>query len=327
MRMWFTLKFEGGKLLLLDQLKLPNEEVYVSCSSCAETAEAIRTMVVRGAPAIGVAAAYGVVLGALKGEGEEAVFSLLAATRPTAMNLFWALARMRLVWKASSGDAAHLEAEARAIEKEDVTACLAIGRHGADLLAGKTKILTICNAGALATAGIGTALGVIRTLHRRNPAVEVFALETRPYLQGARLTAWELQKDGIPVTVLTDNMAGWAMRTLGIEAVVTGADRIAANGDTANKIGTYTMAVLARHHGIPLYVAAPTSTLDPALASGDSIPIEHRPEAEVRSIAGREILPAGVSAWHPAFDVTPFSLISGIITEKGLFTPHGHAGH
>ena len=325
--MWFTLKFEGGKLLLLDQLKLPNEEVYVFCATCAEAAEAIRTMVVRGAPAIGVAAAYGVVLGALKGEREESVFPALAGTRPTAVNLFWALERMRAVWKACAGDAQRLEAEARAIEREDAEACLAIGRHGADLLAGKRRIMTICNAGALATAGIGTALGVVRTLHQRDSRVEVFTLETRPYLQGARLTAWELHKDGIPVMALTDGMAAWAMRTQGIEAVVTGADRIAANGDTANKIGTYALAVLARHHRIPLYVAAPTSTLDPALASGEAIPIEHRPEAEVSSIAGREILPMGVPAWHPAFDVTPFSLLSGIITEKGLFAPHGHAGH
>lgn len=325
--MWFTLKFEGDKLILLDQLRLPEEEVYTACGTYVEVADAIRNMVVRGAPAIGMTAAYGVTLGAMKGEPEDAVFSTLVGTRPTAVNLFWALERMRKVWRASSGNPLRLLEEARVIEREDVEACRAIGRNGAVLLAGKRKIMTICNAGALATAGYGTALGVVRALHARDGGVEVFALETRPYLQGARLTAWELDKDGIPVTVVTDNMAAWAMKTLGIEAMVTGADRVAANGDTANKIGTYQAAVLARHHDIPMYVAAPLSTVDLALAHGEAIPIEHRSENEVRFFAGKKIVPDGARVWHPAFDVTPFELIAGIITEKGLFHPHGHARH
>ena len=322
--MWHTLKYEGRALSLLNQLLLPEREEYVLCRTSAEVCHCIRTMVVRGAPAIGVTAAYGVVLGAIEGLQEARVFESLAATRPTAVNLFWALKRTRRVWRETGGDPARLEAEARAIEAEDVAACRAIGRHGADLLTGKRTFLTICNAGALATAGTGTALGVVRACFERDPEVHVYALETRPYLQGARLTAWELQKDGIPVTLLTDNMAGWALKTLGIEAVVMGADRVAANGDTANKIGTYQLAVLARHHGVPLYVAAPTSTLDASLPDGDAIPIEERSSDEVTVLGGRRLAPEGVSARHPAFDVTPFGLIAGIITENGLFKPHGH---
>ena len=322
--MWYTLKYEEKGLSLLNQLLLPEREEYVLCRTSGEVCRAIQTMVVRGAPAIGVTAAYGVVLGAVEGQKEERVFASLAATRPTAVNLFWALDRMRGVWRESNGDPGRLETEARAIEEEDVAACRAIGRHGAELLAGKRTLLTICNAGALATAGYGTALGVVRACFERDPKVTAYALETRPYLQGARLTAWELHKDGIPVTLLTDGMAGWALRTLGIEAVVTGADRIAANGDTANKIGTYQLAVLARHHGVPLYVAAPTSTLDRSIPGGDAIPIEERASAEVTRLGERRLAPEGVSARHPAFDVTPFGLITGIITEQGLFTPHGH---
>ncbi len=325
--MWHTLKYEGGALSLLNQLLLPEREEYVLCRTAGEVCRCIRTMVVRGAPAIGVSAAYGVVLGALEGLSEEGVFNPLAATRPTAVNLFWALERMRRVWKDAGADPARLEAEARAIEAEDLAACRSIGRRGADLLAGKRTVLTICNAGALATSGYGTALGVVRACFERDPRVRVYALETRPYLQGARLTAWELRQDGIPVTLLTDGMAGWALKALGIDAVVTGADRIAANGDTANKIGTYQLAVLARHHGVPLYVAAPTSTLDPSLPDGGAIPIEERASDEVTILAGRRLAPQGVPARHPAFDVTPFGLITGIITEQGIFDPHGHPRH
>jgi methylthioribose-1-phosphate isomerase len=322
--MWHTLKYHGGALSLLNQLLLPEREEYVLCRTVEEVCLCIRTMVVRGAPAIGVTAAYGVVLGAREGIPEERVFGSLAATRPTAVNLFWALDRMRRVWRGSGGDPAALEAEARAIEAEDQAACRSIGRHGAELLRGRRTLMTLCNAGALATAGTGTALGVVRACFERDPGVSVYALETRPYLQGARLTAWELQRDGIPVTLLTDNMAGWALRDLGVEAVVVGADRIAANGDTANKIGTYQLAVLARHHGVPFYVAAPTSTLDLSLPDGSAIPIEERPSDEVTLLGGRRLAPAGVPARHPAFDVTPFGLIDAIVTEQGLFDPHGH---
>jgi len=261
-------------------------------------------MVVRGAPAIGCAAAFGVVLG-----GNDS-FELLAKSRPTAVNLFWALERMK---KAGS-----TEAEAIAIFNEDLAANRAMGRHGAALIPKGARILTYCNTGALATSGHGTALGVVRTAFQRDKTIRVIACETRPYLQGARLTAWECMQEGIPCTLITDNMAGHLMSTAEVDVVIVGADRIAANGDTANKIGTYMVAVLARRHRLPFYVAAPTSTFDPQIADGSAIPIEERPAAEVTGYRGLRWAPEGVAVRNPAFDVTPAELISGIVCEKGL---------
>ena len=301
------IRWKGDRLELLDQRFLPDKTVYVTCRSAAEVAAAIRDMVVRGAPAIGCAAAFGVVLS--KGSPES--FELLAKSRPTAVNLFWALERMK-----KSKD---LEAEALAIYEEDIAANRAIGKLGAGLIRERARVMTHCNAGALATAGYGTALGVIRASKSKN--ISVIANETRPYLQGARLTAWELVQEGIPCTLITDSMAGHLMSKGEVDVVVVGADRIAANGDVANKIGTYALAVLAKRHGIPFYVAAPLSSFDLGIPDGSHIPIEERPAAEVTGYRDTRWAPEGVSVRNPAFDVTPAELVTGIICEKGIAYP------
>lgn len=321
---------------MVDQRKLPGQEVYVHARTYEEVAEAIETMVIRGAPAIGVAAAMGVALGAekiaddldagLAREAYEKIQARLHRTRPTAVNLFWALKRMRAVFErsvpAGAGEARkRLIEEALAIEREDIEQCRSIGRHGCGLIPKGATILTHCNAGALATAGYGTALGVIRAAHDADPSVTVFADETRPFLQGARLTAWELMKASIPVTLITDNMAGSMMHRGKITCVVVGADRIAANGDTANKVGTYSVAVLARENGIPFYVAAPASTFDLSLNSGAEIPIEERARTEVTEVQGVKVAPDGVAVCNPAFDVTPARYVTAFITDRGVVRP------
>jgi methylthioribose-1-phosphate isomerase len=298
------IRWRGDRLELLDQRRLPEKTVYVTCRTAAEVAQAIRDMVVRGAPAIGCAAAFGVVLS--KGSPES--YDILAKSRPTAVNLFWALERMR---KASD-----LKAEAEAIYAEDMAANREIGRRGAELIGDRARVMTHCNAGALATAGYGTALGVIRSAKGKH--ISVIANETRPYLQGARLTAYELVQEGIPCTLITDSMAGHLMSQGEVDIVVVGADRIAANGDVANKIGTYALAVLAKRHGIPFYVAAPLSTFDLKIPDGSHIPIEERPAAEVTGYGDMRWAPQGVAVRNPAFDVTPAELITGIICEKGV---------
>jgi methylthioribose-1-phosphate isomerase len=300
------IRWRDGSLELLDQRKLPREVVYVTCRTPHEVAVAIRDMVVRGAPAIGVAAAFGMAMA----KDLEAASAELRASRPTAVNLAWAVDRM----SRANGSVA----EAEAILREDVEANRRIGRFGADLIGAKATLLTHCNAGALATAGYGTALGVVRAAVEQGKKIAVFADETRPYLQGARLTAWELQQDGIDVTLITDNMSGHFFQQGKFDAVVVGADRIAANGDTANKIGTYTVAVLANAHGVPFYIAAPLSTVDLATHDGSAIPIEERNATEVTEIAGTRIAPEGVAVRHPAFDVTPARLITAIITDRGV---------
>lgn len=300
------IRWKGDRLELLDQRLLPDQTVYVVCKTAADVAAAIRDMVVRGAPAIGCAAAFGVVLG----KSSPEAFKLLAASRPTAMNLFWALERMK--------SARNPESEAQAIFEEDLAANRAMGAHGAALMPKGARILTYCNTGALATSGHGTALGVIRSTFERDKSVTVIACETRPYLQGARLTAWECMQEGIPCTLVTDNMTGHLMATGEVDVVIVGADRIAANGDTANKIGTYMVAVLARRHGLPFYVAAPTSTFDPETPDGSAIEIEERPGQEVTGYRGVRWAPEGVKVRNPAFDVTSADLISGIVCEKGV---------
>jgi len=329
-----TIAREDDAVVMIDQRKLPTEEIYVRCRTAAEVARAIRTMVIRGAPAIGVAAAMGIALGARgsKVTGTQKLAAefyktceLMGATRPTAVNLFWAIERMKRAFAAAATAGAsveeikvRLDREAQAIHDEDVASCRAMGAHGATVVPPDARILTHCNAGALATAGYGTALGVIRGAVAAGKRVSVLADETRPFLQGARLTAWELLRDGIETTVITDNMAGAIMRQGDVDLVVVGADRIAANGDTANKIGTYTVAVLAREHGIPFYVAAPLSTVDLDTPDGDHIPIEERSPREVTHIAGTQVTPDGAQIRNPAFDVTPNLLIAGIITERGI---------
>ncbi len=303
---------------VLDQRRLPAEEVWLDLASSDEVARAIRDLTVRGAPLIGVAAAYGIAVDARRGAGpaqlRDAADRLVRA-RPTAVNLSWAVRRMaRLIGLG----AAEVLAEANAIRDEDEAACRRIGALGAPLIPPQARVLTHCNAGALATAGYGTALGVVRAAVESGNAITVFADETRPFLQGARLTAWELQRDGIPVTLLTDAMAGWLMSRGEISCVVVGADRIAANGDVANKIGTYALAVLAAHHHLPFYVAAPWSTIDLETPAGAAIPIEERSGDEVVTLAGQLIAPAGVPARYPAFDVTPAALVSAIVTERGV---------
>ncbi len=316
----------GDAVRLLDQRLLPDEEVWLALHGAAAVAEAIRDLAVRGAPAIGVAAAYALACEARRGASPaalQAAAERLVAARPTAVNLAWAARRM--AERFAEGPAALLR-EAHAIRDEDEAACRRIGELGAALIPEKARILTHCNAGALATAGYGTALGVVRAAFEAGKGVSVYADETRPFLQGARLTAWELQRDGIPVTLLTDGMAGWLMHRGEIACVVVGADRIAANGDVANKIGTYSLAVLARHHGLPFYVAAPWSTVDLATPSGAAIPIEERESDEVLTLAGRRIAPEGVRARYPAFDVTPAPLVTAIVTERGVVrAPHGEA--
>ena len=334
-----TMRFENGALHLIDQRVLPLAFETVACRNAAETAEAIRSMVVRGAPAIGCAAAYGVALEAAGAAGQmrpffdatlEAAFSVLAASRPTAVNLFWALDRMKKVWvrlgEAPSDEVAQaLLAEAHAIYHEDLKSNRAMGVHGAALLPDKARVLTHCNAGALATAGHGTALGVIRSAVEAGKAISVIADETRPFLQGARLTAWEMVQDKIPVTLIADNMAGHFMARGEIDAVIVGADRIAANGDVANKIGTYMVAVLAARHQIPFYVTAPLSTFDLNAANGAAIPIEERAADEVTGFRDIRWAPAGVAVANPAFDVTPADLIAAIITEHGIIhQPNQH---
>jgi methylthioribose-1-phosphate isomerase len=312
------IRWQDNKLQLLDQRKLPREVVWVTCSDAGEVARAIRDMVVRGAPAIGVAAAFGIALAALRGDDVRAAAAELRSARPTAVNLAWAVDRMLCSGRLQPAD---LVAEAQKMFAEDVAANRRIGRFGAALLGPSTTVLTHCNAGALATAGYGTALGVIRAAAEGGKRIAVFADETRPYLQGARLTAWELQQDGIDVTLITDNMSGHFFQQGKFDAVIVGADRIAANGDAANKIGTYTLAVLAKAHGVPFYVAAPISTIDIATPDGAAIPIEERSASEVTSIGGVSIAPEGIAVRHPAFDVTPAALITAIITDRGVFRP------
>lgn len=327
-----TIEWNGDAVVMLDQRRLPAEEVYVACRDYREVAEAIRTMVIRGAPAIGVAAAMGVALGVRQADPSrldeefEEICRTLAATRPTAVNLFWAIERMRRVYEGVRGGSfgavqATLLETALRMREEDIQVNQLIGRNGAELLASGMTVLTHCNAGALATAGYGTALGVIRAAVAAGKKIEVFADETRPFLQGARLTAWELMKDGIPVTIITDNMAGHFLKSGRIGCVIVGADRIAANGDVANKIGTYSLAVLARENQAPFYVAAPISTIDLSLASGDEIPIEERPAEEVTHVFGVRVAPEGVAVRNPAFDVTPHRYVTAIITERGVAQP------
>jgi methylthioribose-1-phosphate isomerase len=298
------IRWRGDRLELLDQRLLPGKTVYVVCRTAAEVAQAIRDMVVRGAPAIGCAAAFGIALS----NGTSESYEALAHSRPTAVNLFLALARMK--------KAKDLRAEAEAIFAEDLAANRAMGKLGAELIPDRARVMTHCNTGALATAGYGTALGVIRSSKNKN--ISVIANETRPYLQGARLTAWELVQEGIPCTLITDSMAGHLMSKGEVDVIVVGADRIAANGDVANKIGTYPLAVLAKRHGIPFYVAAPLSTFDPDIPDGSRIPIEERPAAEVTGYGGKRWAPEGVAVRNPAFDVTPADLVTGFITEKGV---------
>ncbi len=330
-----TIAREGHVVVMIDQRKLPSKEIYVRCRTAPEVARAIKTMVIRGAPAIGVAAAYGLAIGVrgsrMTGTQRLAaefykLCELMAATRPTAVNLFWAIERMKRSFAAGveAGESVdqlkdRLDREAELIHDEDVASCRAMGAHGAAVVPDEACILTHCNAGALATAGYGTALGVIRGAVEAGKRITVLADETRPFLQGARLTAWELVRDGIHTTVITDNMAGALMARGLIDIVVVGADRIAANGDTANKIGTYSVAILAREHRIPFYVAAPLSTIDLRTPDGSQIPIEERNAREVTHLGGSQLTPAGAHIRNPAFDVTPHHLIAGIITERGVF--------
>jgi methylthioribose-1-phosphate isomerase len=327
-----TLEWTDSGVRFIDQTKLPTEETYILCKTHQQVADVIRNMVVRGAPAIGVAAAMGIALGVknskastvgeLKAEFEE-ISDVLGKTRPTAVNLFWAIARMRdrfesLRIRPVPQIKQALVEEARRMHAEDIRANQAMGRHGAGLMPASGGVLTHCNAGALATCGYGTALGVIRAAIEQGKKIHVYADETRPFLQGSRLTAWELMKDGIPTTVISDNMAGAIMKQGKIGAIVVGADRIARNGDVANKIGTYTVAVLAHEHAIPFYVAAPFSTIDLATSDGDKIPIEQRSASEVTHIAGKQMVPDGVQVENPAFDVTPAKYVTAIITERGI---------
>ena len=327
-----TLEWTDAGVRFIDQTKLPTEETYVTCRNYEEVADAIRTMIVRGAPAIGVAAAMGIALGVRDSQAQnhtglkrdfDHISEVLAGTRPTAVNLFWAIRRMRTKFEEVSAQPIpqikqELIAEAQRMLVEDIAANEAMGRHGAVLLPASGGILTHCNAGALATCGYGTALGVIRAAMESGKRLQVFADETRPFLQGSRLTAWELMKDNIPTTLISDNMAGAMMQQGKIDAVIVGADRIAANGDVANKIGTYTVAILAKEHGIPFYVAAPFSTIDLETPDGSRIPIEQRSSREVTHLAGRQIAPDGVKVENPAFDVTPHRYVTAIITERGV---------
>ncbi len=318
-----TIQWTDAGVVMIDQTKLPRTEVFVTCRTYEEVADAIRSMVIRGAPAIGVAAAMGVALGVQEDADFETVCATLAETRPTAVNLFWAIERMRRL-KASLNGASRdtlvrgMVEEAQRIRLEDIAICRAIGKHGETLVPDGKTVLTHCNAGALATAGYGTALGVIRAAVDAGKKIDVFADETRPFLQGARLTAWELQQDGIPTTLITDNMAGHFLRSGRIGCVVVGADRIAANGDVANKIGTYSLAVLAKENGVPFYVAAPISTFDLTLASGDAIPIEQRAASEVTHVFGVPVAPENIAVANPAFDVTPARYVTAIVCERGV---------
>ncbi|HWF10873.1 MAG TPA: S-methyl-5-thioribose-1-phosphate isomerase [Bryobacteraceae bacterium] len=324
-----TIQWTADGVVMIDQTRLPSEEIYVTCRNHTEVADAIRTMIIRGAPAIGVAAAMGIALGMAQAKSEDLdgrfarICDDLRATRPTAVNLFWGIERMKRLY----AEVRHLPlqqirermiAEARLIREEDIEINRAIGQHGAPLIPDGRTVLTHCNAGALATAGYGTALGVIRAAVEAGKKIDVYADETRPFLQGARLTVWELQRDGIAATLITDNMAGHFLHSGRIGCVVVGADRIAANGDVANKIGTYSVAVLAKENGVPFYVAAPLSTLDLTLPDGSHIPIEERGAAEVTHLAGKRVAPEGTEVRNPAFDVTPNRYVTAIITERGV---------
>jgi methylthioribose-1-phosphate isomerase len=335
-----TLEWTDKGVRFIDQTKLPMEETYVTCTTYEQVADVIRTMVVRGAPAIGVAAAMGIAIGVEKSKAEsvgelkrelDQICDVIGKTRPTAVNLFWAIERMQkkfeqLRIRPLAQIKQGIIEEAKRMHAEDIAANQAMGRHGATLMPNAGGVLTHCNAGALATAGYGTALGVIRAAVEAGKKIHVYADETRPFLQGSRLTAWELMKDGIPTTVISDNMAGAMMRQGKIGAIVVGADRIAANGDVANKIGTYSVAVLAKENGIPFYVAAPLSTIDFNCPDGSQIPIEQRNAREVTHIAGKQMVPDGVSVENPAFDVTPAKYVTAIITEQGIArAPYGEA--
>jgi methylthioribose-1-phosphate isomerase len=335
-----TLEWTDSGVRFIDQTKLPMEETYVLCKKYEQVADVIRNMVVRGAPAIGVAAAMGIALGVQNSKAEsvgelrqefEQICKLIGETRPTAVNLFWAIRRMRdkfdlLRVRPLAQIKQALVEEAQRMHAEDIAANQAMGRHGATLMPSSGGVLTHCNAGALATCGYGTALGVIRAAIEQGKKIHVFADETRPFLQGSRLTAWELMKDGIPTTVISDNMAGAMMSKGKIAAVVVGADRIAANGDVANKIGTYSVAVLAKEHGIPFYVAAPISTVDLETPDSSKIPIEQRNAREVTHIAGKQMVPDGVEVENPAFDVTPAKYVTAIVTERGIVkAPYGES--
>jgi methylthioribose-1-phosphate isomerase len=332
-----TIERQPDSVVMIDQRKLPAQEVYVQCKTANDVARAIKTMVIRGAPAIGVAAAYGIALGMEKSKSDGTrqfaveftkLCDLMAATRPTAVNLFWAIDKMKKAFAAGiqAGESvnelkARLNDVAQQIHDDDVASCEAMGRFGAEVVPdvpGGARILTHCNAGALATAGYGTALGVIRGAAERGKVQMVYADETRPFLQGARLTAWELVRDKIPTTVITESMAGPLMRDGKIDFIVVGADRIAANGDFANKIGTYTVAMMAKAHGVPFYVAAPLSTIDMKTADGAGIPIEERNRREVTHVGSTQVAPDDAAVWNPAFDVTPHALVAGIITERGI---------
>lgn len=322
---------------MVDQRKLPGQERYVTCRTPAEVARAIKTMVIRGAPAIGVAAAMGIAVGMRRSKAQgtrqfavelNKICDLMAGTRPTAVNLFWAIDRMKRAFGAGvqAGESVEelkgrLEREAQAIHDEDVASCKAMGRFGAEVVPANARILTHCNAGALATAGYGTALGVIRAAAEQGKVAQVFADETRPFLQGARLTAWELVRDRVPTTIIAESMAGPLMQRGEIDFIVVGADRIAANGDFANKVGTYTVAMMAQAHGVPFYVAAPLSTIDLNTPDGQAIPIEQRAAREMTHVGAWQIAPNGAGVWNPAFDVTPHRLVTGIITERGIVRP------
>ncbi len=327
-----TLEWTDSGVRFIDQTKLPTEETYVTCKTYEQVADVIRNMVVRGAPAIGVAAAMGIAIGVKNSKADtvadlkkdfDHICEVIGATRPTAVNLFWAIRRMKEKFERARVQPVPqikqtLIEEAQRMHAEDIAANQAMGRHGATLMPSSGGVLTHCNAGALATCGYGTALGVIRAAAEVGKKIHVFADETRPFLQGSRLTAWELMKDGIPTTVISDNMAGAMMKQGKIGAIVVGADRIAANGDVANKIGTYTVAVLAKEHGIPFYVAAPFSTIDLETPDGSKIPIEQRNAREVTHIAGKQMVPEGVDVENPAFDVTPAKYVTAIITDRGI---------
>ncbi len=333
---FFTIDWRDGKVVMIDQRYLPEQETYNTCESYEEVAEAIEVMVIRGAPAIGIAAAMGMALAAAEGartgstqklkETMQKANERLYGTRPTAVNLAWALERMRSLVENMEGSspeeiAAACEKEARKVLAEDIDINRRMGFHGADYLEDGDIVLTHCNAGALATGGFGTALGVIRAAVEQGKTIRVYADETRPFLQGARLTTWELMKDNIPVTLITDNMAGHLMKLGKISRVVTGADRVAANGDAANKIGTYSVAVLAQRHNVPFYIAAPLSTIDLKTRSGDDIPIEERTPREVTHVLGKQVVPDNCPVAHPAFDVTPAGLIHALFTEAGVAEP------
>ena len=324
------IRWADNQVVILDQTRLPQCEAYVRCERVEQVAEAIRSLRVRGAPLIGIAAAYGIALAARAANGPvcervKKAADLLRGTRPTARNLFWAIDRM--VARAEAGaDGDELAREALAIHEEDARACRLIGEHGAKLIPQAATVLTICNTGALATGGEGTALAIVRAAFASGNPLKVLACETRPLLQGARLTMWELMRDGIPATLITDAMAGTCMQRGMVDLVIVGADRIARNGDAANKIGTYSLAVLAKHHGIPFYVAAPMSSVDLSLADGSQIPIEERDPEEVRNFGGYPTAPPKVPVFNPAFDVTPAELIAGIVTEKGIARPPFETG-